>query len=56
MATLQEQLSILNTKEDMIKWLVNEYYFMTRKIYGEDVADDNTQAIVNKCNTLMDKE
>lgn len=56
MASLQEQLSRLSTKEDMIKWLVNEYYFMTRKIYGEGVADNNTQAIVNKCNVLISDE
>jgi hypothetical protein len=56
MASIREQLNRLNTKDDMIKWLVNEYYFMTRKTYGEDVADDNTQLIVNKCNTFIDKE
>lgn len=53
MASLQEQLSYLRTKDDMIKWLLNEYYLNTRKIYGSYMAESETGHVKAKADELM---
>lgn len=32
MPTVEEQLENINNKDDLIKWLVNEYYFHSHKL------------------------
>lgn len=53
MASLQEQLSYLRTKDDIIKWLLNEYYLNTRKIYGNFMAENETACVKEKADELM---
>lgn len=53
MASLQEQLIYLRTKDDMIKWLLNEYYLNTRKIYGSYMAESETGHVKAKADELM---
>ncbi|WP_204236755.1 hypothetical protein P3U44_07070 [Mammaliicoccus sciuri] len=33
MASVQEQMNNIKTKDELIKWLINEYFTLSRKVY-----------------------
>ncbi|UXV33128.1 hypothetical protein [Mammaliicoccus sciuri] len=56
MATVQEQIKEINTKDELIKWLINEYFILSNKAYGdnfEEVIDKELNIIKSKAETLM---
>ena len=53
---IDEMLNTITTKDELIKWLINERYIYLRKVSGEIVADNETEMIVDKYNSLKDKE
>lgn len=52
---IDEMLNTITTKDELIKWLINERYIYLRKVDGEIVADNETEMIVDKYNSLKDK-
>lgn len=42
MASVEEQLEDINNKDDLIKWLVNEYYYHSYKL---DLHQDKKDAL-----------
>ena len=58
MTSVKVQMTHINDKDKLIKWLINSYYEHTSKIYGEDdiVSYYELQAIKDKANMLMDNE
>lgn len=52
---IDEMLDTITTKDELIKWLINERYIYLRKVSGEIVADNETEMIVDKYNLLKDK-
>ena len=52
---IDEMLNTITTKDELIKWLINERYIYLRKVDGEIVADNETEMVVDKYNSLKDK-
>lgn len=56
MASVQEQMKHIRNKDEMIKWLINEYFILSNKAYGDnfkEVIDKELNVIKSKCGTLM---
>lgn len=56
MASVQEQMKHIRNKDEMIKWLINEYFILSNKAYGqnfENVIDKELNVIKSKAETLM---
>lgn len=56
MATVEEQIQEIHTKDELIKWLVNEYKYLSDKAYKdvhEDVRKKEMQIIKCKADELM---
>ena len=51
---IDETLETIKTKDELIKWLINERYIYLRKVSGEIVADNETEMVVAKYNSLED--
>lgn len=60
MNTVEEQLKNINNKDDLIKWLVNAYYFHSYKLdnYSDKVVNEVTmqerQQVKAKADELLD--
>lgn len=56
MATVQEQIKEINTKDELIKWLINEYFILSIKAYGEgfeELIDKELNVIRSKAELLI---
>lgn len=56
MATVQEQMKHIRNKDEMIKWLINEYFTLSNKAYGnnyKEVIEKEIDVIKSKAETLM---
>lgn len=56
MASVEEQMKHIKNKDELIKWLINEYFILSNKAYGqdfEDVIDKELNVIKSKARTLM---
>ncbi|WP_323714474.1 hypothetical protein P3T97_04325 [Mammaliicoccus sciuri] len=56
MPTVQEQIKEINTKDQLIKWLINEYFILSNKAYGdnfEEVIDYEINVIKSKAELLI---
>lgn len=56
MASVEEQMKHIKNKDELIKWLINEYFILSNKAYGqdfEDVIDKELNVIKSKAGTLM---
>ncbi|MEX6218989.1 hypothetical protein [Mammaliicoccus sciuri] len=56
MASVNEQMNNIKTKDELIKWLINEYFILSNKAYGDkfkEVIDKELNVIKSKCGTLM---
>ncbi|WP_314347690.1 hypothetical protein [Mammaliicoccus vitulinus] len=51
MATVQEQIKEINTKDEMIKWLINEYFILSNKVYGKKYDE----VLFNEIDSIRDK-
>lgn len=56
MATIHEQMKSINNKNEMIKWLINEYFILSNKAYGnnfKEIINREVEVIKNKADELM---
>ncbi len=37
MASVLEQINEIQTKDKLIKWLINEYFTLSNKVYGKKI-------------------
>lgn len=51
MASVQEQINEIQTKNELIKWLINEYVFLSIKVYGTE----NEQVLLQELMSLQGK-
>ncbi|WP_239774606.1 hypothetical protein [Mammaliicoccus sp. N-M50] len=49
MASVQEQINEIQTKDELIKWLINEYVFLSIKVYGTE----NEQVLLQELMSLQ---
>ncbi|WP_323708376.1 hypothetical protein P3U10_04450 [Mammaliicoccus sciuri] len=56
MSSVEEQIQEIQTKDELIKWLINEYFTLSNKAYGnnfKEVIDNELKVIKSKAGTLM---
>lgn len=56
MPSVEEQMKHIKTKDELIKWLINEYFTLSNKAYGnnfKEVIDKELKVIKSKAGTLM---
>lgn len=56
MATVQEQINKIQTKDELIKWLINEYFTLSNKVYGKrfkETIDEEIEVIREKADEMM---
>lgn len=56
MSSVEEQIQEIQTKDELIKWLINEYFTLSNKAYGnnfKEVIDKELKVIKSKAGTLM---
>ncbi|MCJ1785201.1 hypothetical protein [Mammaliicoccus sciuri] len=56
MPSVEEQMKHIKNKDELIKWLINEYFILSNKAYGqnfEDVIDKELNVIKSKAELLM---
>lgn len=56
MPSVEEQMKHIKNKDELIKWLINEYFILSNKAYGqnfEDVIDKELNIIKSKAELLM---
>lgn len=56
MSSVQEQMKHIRNKDEMIKWLINEYFTLSNKAYAnnfKEVINDEINVIKSKAETLM---
>lgn len=56
MPSVEEQMNHIRNKDELIKWLINEYFILSNKAYGqnfEDVIEKEINVIKSKAGTLM---
>jgi len=56
MLSVEEQMNHIRNKDELIKWLVNEYFILSNKVYGQDfddVINKELNVIKSKAGTLM---
>lgn len=51
MASVEEQINEIQTKNELIKWLINEYVFLSIKVYGTE----NEQVLLQELMSLQGK-
>lgn len=51
MASVEEQIQEIQTKDELIKWLINEYVFLSIKVYGTE----NEQVLLQELMSLQGK-
>lgn len=51
MASVLEQINEIQTKDGLIKWLINEYVFLSIKVYGTE----NEQVLLQELMSLQGK-
>lgn len=51
MASVLEQINEIQTKDELIKWLINEYVFLSIKVYGTE----NEQVLLQELMSLQGK-
>lgn len=59
MASVQEQMKHIRNKDEMIKWLINEYFTLSNKIYGkkyDEVLFSEIDSIKDKFDVLKEVE
>lgn len=59
MATVQEQMNNIKSKDELIKWLINEYFTLSNKIYGkkyDEVLFSEIDSIKDKFDVLKEVE
>ena len=55
MNTVKENLKKIETKDDLIKWLTNEYYYLTIKLYGtyDEVSEKERHSVMEKSKEIL---
>ncbi|WP_239723679.1 MULTISPECIES: hypothetical protein [unclassified Mammaliicoccus] len=59
MASVQEQMNNIKSKDELIKWLINEYFTLSRKVYGkkyDEVLFSEIDSIRDKFDVLKEVE
>ncbi len=59
MASVQEQMNNIKTKDELIKWLINEYFTLSNKVYGkkyDEVLFSEIDSIRDKFDVLKEVE
>ncbi|MGY0683449.1 hypothetical protein ACW7DJ_02245 [Mammaliicoccus sciuri] len=59
MASEQEQINEIQTKDELIKWLINEYFTLSNKVYGkkyDEVLFSEIDSIRDKFDVLKEVE
>lgn len=51
MASVQEQMNNIKTKDELIKWLINEYFTLSNKVYGKKYDE----VLFNEIDSIRDK-
>lgn len=51
MTSVEEQIQEIQTKDELIKWLINEYVFLSIKVYGTE----NEQVLLQELMSLQGK-
>ncbi|MEB7723404.1 hypothetical protein [Mammaliicoccus fleurettii] len=51
MASVQEQINEIQTKDELIRWLINEYVFLSNKIYGSNF----NEVLFSEIDSIRDK-
>lgn len=51
MSSVEEQIQEIQTKDELIKWLINEYVFLSIKVYGTE----NEQVLLQELMSLQGK-
>lgn len=51
MASVEEQINEIQTKDELIKWLINEYVLLSIKVYGTE----NEQVLLQELMSLQSK-
>ena len=51
MASVQEQMNNIKSKDELIKWLINEYFTLSNKAYGTE----NEQVLLQELMSLQGK-
>lgn len=59
MASVQEQINEVQTKDELIEWLINEYFTLSNKVYGkkyDEVLFSEIDSIRDKFDVLKEVE
>lgn len=58
MNTVKENLKKIETKDDLIKWLTNEYYYLTIKLYGtyDEVSENERHSVMEKSREILNSD
>lgn len=59
MASVQEQMNNIKTKDELIKWLIDEYFTLSNKVYGkkyDEVLFSEIDSIRDKFDVLKEVE
>lgn len=59
MASVKEQMNNIKTKDELIKWLINEYFTLSNKVYGkkyDEVLFNEIDSIRGKFDVLNEVE
>ncbi|MFD7035151.1 hypothetical protein ACFV8V_05430 [Mammaliicoccus sciuri] len=59
MASVQEQMKHIRNKDELIKWLINECFTLSRKVYGKkygEVLFSEIDSIKDKFDVLKEVE
>ncbi|WP_436881742.1 hypothetical protein [Mammaliicoccus sciuri] len=51
MALVKEQMNNIKTKDELIKWLINEYFTLSNKVYGKKYDE----VLFNEIDSIRDK-
>lgn len=51
MASVKEQMNNIKTKDELIKWLINEYFTLSNKVYGKKYDE----VLFNEIDSIRDK-
>lgn len=59
MASVKEQMNNIKTKDELIKWLIDEYFTLSNKVYGkkyDEVLFSEIDSIRDKFDVLKEVE
>lgn len=51
MYKVKEQMNNIKTKDELIKWLINEYFTLSNKVYGKKYDE----VLFNEIDSIRDK-